>query len=99
ESRHLIIHTLKDYELGKKIVRKGITKGITPDKDGKYNVLTSFSLKTMMELKVLDAAILTKVPKVLTRNYTKGEVLPTGRVQPFCLQFVYDEYDFQVHKI
>ena len=99
ESSHLLIHTLKDYELGKKIVRKGITKGIVPDKDGVYEVLTSFSFKTMMELKILDSAILTKVPKILKRNYTKGQVLPSGQVRPYHLQYVPDEYDFQVHKI
>ncbi len=85
ESDYLYIHTLKDYVFGDKVVRKGVGKKAKQIDETTFEVLTSYSLKTLMDLNLQDGAILTTVTKTLKRNYTKGHLNLKGEVHPFHL--------------
>lgn len=85
ESNQLRIYTLKDYEFGNKIVRKGVGGSRKKIDKDTFEVLTSYSFNTLMELNLQDGAVLTTVIKTLQRNYTKGIISLTGEVHPFVL--------------
>jgi len=95
-SNHLVIYTLKDYELGDKVICKGIGRSKKLlDKDS-YEVLTGYGLSKLLKLHITDAAILTPVEKHLSRLYYKGTVTHTGEVLPFHLQEFEDSELFPI---
>ena len=96
ESKDLTIHTLKDYEFGSKIVRKGINKNSREVSKDKFEVLTAYSMSSLMKLKLQDGAVLTPVIKELKRNYTKGTIDSKGIVQPLVLAEPIDSNPIQI---
>jgi hypothetical protein len=82
---HLVIHGLKDYEAGVKVVVKGVRKNAKKVSDGVYEQQSWPTFKGI--LKSGDANIYTvgNVTKHLSREYTKGIVTETGRIEPFTL--------------
>lgn len=95
-SNHLLIHTLKDYELGDKIICKGVGRSKKLLDDNTYEVLTGYGLTRLLILKITDAAILTPIEKHLSRLYYKGTVTDTGEVVPFHLHEPIDFESFQI---
>ncbi len=95
ESQSLMIYTLKDYEFGTKIVRKGVGKAKQLSDDNTYSVLTGYGMSTLLKLGIKDAAILTPITKKLSRIYTKGTVNQTGLVAPFRLNELDDLFLYQ----
>jgi len=93
-TEHLVLHTLKDYEFGDKIVLKGIPRDNRDAKAGIYYTMQSMSLKTLAAKQILDGAVLQTVPKKLTREYTKGIVTQGGLIKPFRLSETIDADQF-----
>ena len=96
ESNFLRIYTLKDYVFGDKVVLKGIGRGKEMISEDTYTKLTGYGLSTLLKYKIIDAAILTPVEKVLKREYTKGKVTKEGVVHPFVLAQIEDSESFQL---
>lgn len=99
ESNNVTIYTLKDYEFGDKIVRKGIGKAKELSQENTYSVLTGYGMQTLLKLGIKDAAILTPITKKLSRIYTKGIVNHSGKVRPFQLHEQIDLFQYQVDNL
>lgn len=81
----LTIHNLKDYSFGGKVKIKGIRKDAEMIDYNKYKQYQSIGIKSGLHHKEINRVIWREITKTLSREYTKGEVLPDGRVQPLRL--------------
>lgn len=81
----LTIHNLKDYSFGGKVKIKGIRKDAEMIDYNKYKQYQSIGIKSGLHNREINRVVWREVTKTLTREYTKGEVLPDGRVQPLRL--------------
>lgn len=79
------IYGLKDYETENKTVIKGISKKALKIEPGVYTQDQWPSLRGILRTPDPDSYTVKKVTKVLTREYTKGNVSPDGRIYPFEL--------------
>lgn len=81
----LTIHNLKDYSFGGKVKIKGISKDAEMIEYNKYKQYQSIGIKGGLHHQDINRVIWREVTKELSREYTKGEVLVDGRVQPLVL--------------
>jgi len=77
------IRGLKDYSTVTKTVTKGIRKNAIRISDGVYTQEKWPSFKGLLRSGKPEDYIVETVTKHLTRNYTKGDVTPSGVVRPF----------------
>lgn len=98
-SNHLVIHTLKDYEFGEKVVLKGIKKRTVPNEDGSYTVPQFLTFSSLMREGVQDAALVRYVDKTLKRTYTKGIISSDLMVTPFHVDVPTDTEVFSFPRI
>ncbi|GAJ06420.1 unnamed protein product, partial [marine sediment metagenome] len=82
---HLVIWGLKDYETDKKTVIKGIRKNAVSLGNGVYQQELWPSFKGIFKTTNVNKYMVKHVTKHLTREYTKGTVDNSGRVNPFVL--------------
>ena len=82
---HLTIRGLKDYETDSKTVIKGIRKNALQIAKNTYTQESWPSFKGLLKGKDINTYTVKTVTKHLTRNYTKGTVESSGRVNPFVL--------------
>jgi len=82
---HLIIRGLKDYETDAKTVIKGISKKAVLLSDGVYKQQSWPTFKGIFKTGDVNAYTVKSVTKHLLRNYTKGIVTKTGRIEPITL--------------
>jgi hypothetical protein len=85
KSTEVTIFCPKDYIFEGEQTTKGIKKGTTPNVDGSFSILVFPSFRSDMKVGLRHPYKIRKVNKTLKRIYTKGEVLPNGRVRPFRL--------------
>ncbi|MBA7618688.1 hypothetical protein ES703_26019 [subsurface metagenome] len=78
---------LKDYSFGAKIVIKGVRKNALCLSEGVYSQEKWPSFRGLLRSGHPEDYIVETVTKHLTRNYTKGDVTPSGVVRPY----VFDE--------
>ena len=79
----LIIHGLKDYEKDSKVVIKGIRKNAVKLSEGVYQQEQWSSFKGLLHSGDINTYTVKSVTKHLSREYTKGNVLPDGTVTPY----------------
>lgn len=84
-SDNVVINGLKDYQFDDEVRIKGVKKTATKLADNKYEQVQFSSLKANIRNGDMSFPVISKVTKVLTRRYTKGVVLETGRVSPFSI--------------
>jgi hypothetical protein len=75
----------KDYTFGSKNRIKGIRPKAVEIEPGTYRQLQFGSLRGVIRSSKIDAPIIKHIVKHLTRDYKKGQVLPSGEVIPFKL--------------
>jgi hypothetical protein len=81
----LIIHTLKDYEAGSKVKRKGVPSKAMLLDDGAYTYECWPRLATLARRGTINRYFTFDARKVLARTYDKGVVGPNGWVQPISI--------------
>ncbi|MBA7587706.1 hypothetical protein ES708_29740 [subsurface metagenome] len=84
-SMKLVIHGLKDYVFGSKVVIKGIPKSAKKLSDNDYEVYQSLGIRTGLHKHEIDKVIWRKMVKHLNRVYKKGTITDTGKVIPLVL--------------
>lgn len=82
---HLVIWGLKDYETDHKTVIKGIRKNAVPIGNNTFTQELWPSFKGIFKTTDVNTYTVKNVTKHLTREYTKGTVDNSGRVNPFVL--------------
>jgi hypothetical protein len=82
---YLVIHGCKDYEFGDVTKIKGIRTNATKIADNQYMQDHFSKFKTMVRNGNLDTMVVSRQPKHLKREYTKGTVTTLGAVTPFIL--------------
>lgn len=80
---NISIHNLKDYSFGGLVKIKGVRRDAEMIEYNKYKQLQSIGIKSGLHNRDINRVIWRAVIKELKRDYTKGEVLPDGRVKPF----------------
>jgi len=81
----LVIHGAKDYAKDDHRVIKGIRANATEIGPATFEQDVFQGLKGALEDGDLDRMLITRGRKVLSRDYRKGTVGPTGRVSPYRL--------------
>lgn len=89
ENTKLIIHAPKHYETENIIRMKGVPANATKIEDFKYTYDAFLGQDTHLRKKVDKYFIVRQTIKTLSTKYTKGQVLPNGKVIPFL--FEHDE--------
>jgi len=74
---------LKDYAFGNKLVIKGVRKNAVSVADGVYEQEKWPSFRGLLRSGQPESYIVETITKHLTREYTKGNVTPSGVVLPF----------------
>jgi len=82
----LTIRGLKDYTFGSKIVIKGIRKSAKLLSEGVYSQQTWPTFKGILKSGNTDIYTVKNTVKHLCREYTKGNVLDSGKITPFILE-------------
>jgi len=82
---HLTIRGLKDYETDSKTVIKGIRKNALLIRENTYQQEQWPTFRGLLKSKDINEYRVKTVTKHLTREYTKGTVETSGRVNPFVL--------------
>ena len=85
ESDYLILHGLKDYELGSDRKIKGIKLSATQLADGCYRQYQSVGLRGGLHRGDVNRAIWHDTIKEVKRVYNKGIILPDGKVEPIIM--------------
>lgn len=85
ESDNVTIWGPKDYEFAGKVCIKGVKKGTKQQADGGYAQLQFPGFRSDLSAGLDKPYAIKKLTKYLKRKYTKGIVLPSGRVTPFKL--------------
>ncbi|GAH91441.1 unnamed protein product [marine sediment metagenome] len=83
----VLLRGLKDYSFGAKVVIKGVRKNAVFVTDGVYRQEKWPSFRGLLRSGKPEDYVVETVTKHLIRNYTKGDVTPSGVVRPF----VFDE--------
>ena len=83
QSKNVIIRGLKDYSISQKQVIKGIRKNAVCVEVGVYEQEKWPSFRGLLRSGHPEDYIVETVTKHLTRNYTKGNVTPSGVVLPY----------------
>lgn len=81
----LKINGLKDYDSDCKTTLKGIKKNAEKLSDSKYRQLQFPTFRGVIRSGMSGYIDIKTIEKTLTRTYTKGHVLASGRVEPFVL--------------
>jgi len=81
----LNIRGLKDYKFGTDEKIKGIKSNAIKIGDKEYKQVQFEGLKSGLQCHNLSSVIVKEVIKTIKREYTKGRVLPSGKVKPFEL--------------
>ena len=92
-SNKLIIHGLKDYETGTKIVTKGIRKNAKQVSHGVYTQDKWPSIQGLLRAGSVGPYTVERQTKHLSRSYEKGTVLPNGSVVPLVLSLPDESVD------
>ncbi len=79
----LTIYGLKDYDADGVRKTKGVRKTACPSGPGSYWQDTFMGLKGSVQSGELDRQIISLTEKHLTELYTKGQVMPDGRILPY----------------
>lgn len=82
---HITIHGPKDYIFDDEQKVKGVRKNAEWLSDNQVRQDHFVGLKGLLRMKDLSGPIVYPLEKTLNRIYTKGEVLPSGRVRPLRL--------------
>ena len=82
EYKQVIIYGAKDYELDATKKIKGVPKTATLRPDGGYEFDQFLSQVSHLRMQVTDYFVMRRIIKYNKRVYTKGLVLPNGRVIP-----------------
>jgi hypothetical protein len=89
KGNHLIIRGLKDYITDTKLVIKGISKNAVMLEEGIYKQQSWPSFKGLLKSEDINVYTVSSITKHLSREYTKGTITNTGKVNPFILQVSY----------
>lgn len=81
----VVIRGLKDYSTKEKIVVKGIRKNAVEVRQGVYRQELWPTFKGLLRDTSTSVYTVKRMVKVLTRNYTKGDVSSNGWVTPYVL--------------
>lgn len=84
-AKYFHIYGLKDYVLDDKIVIKGIPKSAEKLSDGSYRCDMFPGMKRDLQCGMAENYMIESRIKTLKREYTKGEILPSGQIVPFSL--------------
>lgn len=87
-ANRLVIHGPKDYVIGKKKRIKGVSHKATEILPGTYSFDIFPGIRGELRPTMSKTYAIRKIIKVLKRDYDKGVVTASGRVQPFCLPLV-----------
>lgn len=82
---HLTIRGLKDYETDTKTCIKGIRKNALLISKNTYKQESWPTFRGLLKSKDINTYVVKNITKHLTREYTKGTVDKSGRVNPFVL--------------
>lgn len=85
ESEHLMIKTVKEYEFGNEIKRKGIRKDAEQLDDSTFRQVRFSKIRSMLHHNISNAVYVSQVEKHLSGDYLKGNVQADGKVIPFQL--------------
>lgn len=83
--RSLTIYGLKDYEMDGVRKTKGLRKNAELQLDGSWRQDQFVGLRGAIQSGDLSRQIIKRVPKRLSGEYTKGTVMPDGRIVPYRL--------------
>ncbi len=83
---HMIIHGPKDYQFGDVVKIKGVSKKAVKTGPNSFEQDMFIKFKTMLRDNDLDTMIVKRATKHLKREYHKGWVQHTGRVEPFTIE-------------
>lgn len=84
--KHLVIHGPKDYVFDELVRIKGVSKKAVKLDSNTYRQDKFGKFKTMVKKGSLDTMTITKEIKHLKREYRKGWVTYSGRVEPFTIE-------------
>jgi hypothetical protein len=84
-SSTLHVYGLKDYQEDETVRLKGVPRRAVETSPGVFHYDAFLRQVSHMRLRRDDVALLRPVTKVLSREYSKGVVLPTGQVRPYRL--------------
>ena len=85
-----VLHNVKDYQLGRKVKIKGISKLAEKVSEGKYITYQQQGVRTALHNKDVNAMTWRRVPKTLHRIYEKGVVDMYRRVYPLIMLHEFD---------
>lgn len=86
-TKELTINGCKDYEVDKKIKRKGIRKDAKQIEENVFEQIKFCKFKSMLRKECLNAVDIETITKELKREYDKGIVLKSGQIEPFKLTY------------
>ena len=80
-----VLHNVKDYQLGRKVKIKGISKTAKKVSEGNYITYQQQGVRAALHNENINTMTWRRVPKMLHRIYEKGVVCENGRVAPLIL--------------